>query len=40
MMEQCSETPAHNIKTPENHPKERIQYLQGGEYLKFITIIC
>jgi hypothetical protein len=26
-MEQCSETSAHDIQTPGNHPKERIQQI-------------
>ena len=30
----CSETLAHTIQTPENHPKERIQNSQYGQILK------
>jgi hypothetical protein len=28
-----SETSAHKIQTPENHPKERIQISQHGAFL-------
>ena len=31
---ECSETSAHKIQTPQNHPKERIQHSQHGESLK------
>jgi len=30
----CSETSAHKIQKPGNHPKERIQYSEHGESLK------
>ena len=30
---ECSETLAHKIRTPGNHPKERIQHSQQGESL-------
>ena len=30
----CSETSAHQIQTPGNHPKERIQHSEQGESLK------
>ena len=33
-MEQCSETSAHEIQTPGNHPKERIRHSEQGESLK------
>jgi len=32
--EGCSETSAHRIQMPENHPKERIQHSEHGESLK------
>ena len=31
---ECSETSAHGIHTPRNHPKERIQRSEHGESLK------
>jgi len=31
---QSSETPAHKIQMPENHPKERIQHSEHGKSLK------
>jgi hypothetical protein len=31
---ECSETSAHKIHTPANHPKERIQHSQHGEVLQ------
>jgi len=31
---ECSETSAHKIQTPGNHPKERMQHSQHGETLK------
>jgi len=31
---ECSETPAHKIRTPRNHPKEIIQHSEHGESLK------
>ena len=34
----CSETSAHKIQTPGNHPKERIHHLQQGECLKFVIM--
>jgi len=33
-MEQCSETSAYKIQTPENYPEESIQHLEHGEGLK------
>jgi hypothetical protein len=33
-MEQCSETSAHKIQTPEIHPKERRQHSEQGESFK------
>ena len=35
---ESSETSAHKIQTPGNHPKERIHHLQQGECLKFVTM--
>ena len=35
----CSETSAHKIQTPGNHPKEKIQHSQHGKSLKSITSI-
>jgi hypothetical protein len=32
--EDCSETAAHKIQMPGNHPKERIQQSEQGESLK------
>jgi len=34
-----SETSAHKIQTPGNHPKERTQHSEHGESLKSRTII-
>ena len=34
---ECSETSAHNIRTPGNHPKERIQHSEHGGSLKSET---
>jgi hypothetical protein len=31
---ECSETPAHKIQTPGNHPKERIQHSEQDENFK------
>jgi hypothetical protein len=31
---ECSETSAHTIQTPGNHPKERKQHSEQGENLK------
>jgi len=31
---ECSETSAHEIQTPRNHPKDRLQHLEPGEILK------
>jgi len=31
---ECSETSAHKIQTPENHPEESIQHSEHGESLK------
>ena len=33
----CSETSAHEIHTPRDHPKERIQHSEHGESLKSIS---
>jgi hypothetical protein len=35
----CSETSSHQIQTPENHPKEKIQHSQHGKSLKSRTTI-
>jgi hypothetical protein len=37
---ECSETSAHKIQTPGNHPQERIQHLEHGENLKSRIIFC
>jgi len=34
-VEQCSETSAHKIQTPGNHPKERTQHSQHGASFKW-----
>jgi hypothetical protein len=31
---ECSETSAHRIQRPRNHPKERIRHSEHGESLK------
>ena len=36
---ECSETSAHKIQTPGNHPKERIRQLEHGESLKSRILI-
>ena len=33
---ECSETSAHKIRTPGNHPKERIELSEHGESLKSV----
>ena len=35
-MEECSETSAHKIYKPENHPKERLQYVFTTFYLLYV----
>jgi hypothetical protein len=38
-LRQCSETSAHKIQTPRNHPKERIQNSEQGGSLKSLKLI-
>jgi hypothetical protein len=35
-----SETSAHTIQTPSNHPKERIQNSEHGESLKSMQLVA
>ena len=43
---ECSETLAHKIQTPGNHPKERIQHSEHGEglnlekFLFAVLLVC
>ena len=38
-MEQCSETSTHEVQTPGNHPKDRMQHSEQGESLRSRFVI-